>query len=79
MAWIAAPREGSSEGLSAEVEGDGEREMVAAPKEAAVAKRVFVPGTTALPKRTAVPAGEERASLSAGQPSVMGSMDRKPV
>jgi len=50
-----------------------EREMVAAPKEASVAKTSFgFPGNKATPKRTAVPAGEVLVSVVDTQPSSTG-------
>lgn len=60
----------------------GERESVVAPKEASVARRVggWELGIRTLPKRTAVPAGEDRMSFLAGQPfASMGSTETKPV
>lgn len=59
-----------------------ERESVVAPNEASVASMVVAEevGIIALPKRTAVPLGEERMSFCAGQP--LASKERtetKPV
>lgn len=64
-----------------------ERESVVAPKEASVARRVWAPaadglaeGMMTLPKRTAVPLGEERMSFAAGQPLASnGRTEMKPV
>ena len=54
-----------------------------APKEASVARTEFVPGILTLPKRTAVPGGEERVSAVerdfAPFAPVIGKMDMKPV
>lgn len=55
-------------------------EMMAAPKAASVANILsVVPGRIAVPKSRDVPAGEERVSFAAGQPSCTGSRERKPV
>lgn len=69
-----------------------ERERVVAPKEASVARKVVVAvvvafldgwipllGITTLPKRAAVPRGEERTSLDWGQDPWIGSTEMKPV
>lgn len=75
------------------LESERERDKVVAPKEASVARKVVVVvvvvvfwdrglpplGITTLPKRTAVPGGEERMSLDAGQEPWIGSTEMKPV
>ena len=60
--------------------------IMRAPKEASVARTEFVPGILTLPKRTAVPGGEERVSAVerdfapfAPFAPVIGKMDMKPV
>lgn len=56
------------------------REITAAPNAASVAKiSFFVPGRSAVPKSTDVPAGEDRVSFAAGQPSCIGSKEMNPV
>ena len=57
-----------------------EMSMISAPKDASVARTEFVPGMLTLPKRTAVPGGEERVSAVDRVPApVMGKMDMNPV
>lgn len=48
-------------------------EIVAAPKEASVARMMGVPGTSVVPNSTAVPSGEALESCAAGQPPLMGA------
>lgn len=58
----------------------GERERVAAPKEASVTNREEEElGISAVPKSTAVPAGDERISVVETVLLMTGKMDRNPV
>lgn len=56
-----------------------ERERVAEPKEASVTKMLFEFGMSAVPKRTAVPEGEERISSVETALLTTGKTERKPV
>ena len=52
---------------------------VAEPKEASVTNMLFELGISAEPKRTAVPAGEERTSWVETELFTTGKMERNPV
>lgn len=56
-----------------------EMARVAAPKEASVMKMSLELGIKAVPKRTAVPAGEERTSSAETELLTTGKTERKPV
>lgn len=56
-----------------------ERARVAEPKEASVAKRLVEFGISAVPKRTAVPAGEERISFIETRLFTTGKTEMNPV
>lgn len=58
---------------------EDERERVAAPKDASVTKSSEVLGRRAVPKRTAVPEGEERVSTVETVLFSTGKTERKPV
>jgi len=52
---------------------------VAEPNEASVTKMLVEFGSSAVPKSTAVPAGEERVSVIETAPLTTGKTERKPV
>lgn len=56
-----------------------ERESVALPNDASVTKMLFELGISAVPKRTAVPAGEDWMSCVETWPLTTGKTERKPV
>lgn len=58
---------------------EDDKERVAEPKEASVTKMEFEFGISAVPKRTAVPAGEERTSCVETALLTTGKAERKPV
>lgn len=54
-------------------------ERVAEPNEASVTKMLFEFGRSAVPKSTAVPAGDDRVSCIETAPLATGNTERKPV
>jgi len=54
-------------------------ERVAEPNDASVTKILFEFGNSAVPKRTAVPAGDDRVSVIETVPLVTANTERKPV